>query len=360
MSASRTEDRTAPRPAGTSPWLPVAPCTPASCARHTGAARPPLRAALRLLAGCAWVLLGVVCAAPVRLLPRGPRMWLLRYWARGIPRAFGVRVTVHVHPYARGTGGGELVVANHISWLDIPLVAAVLPGRMLAKTEVRDWPLLGRLAGFGSTLFIDRDRLRALPGAVGTVAAALRSGSRVVVFPEGSTWCGRGRGGPFRPAVFQAAIDAEVSVRPVRITYGTGGAGAAAFVGDDPLTASLWRVVRAAGLTAEVHVLAPIPARAYAPVSAHGEPGRRELARAARAAVLGSDRTTTRRTATTARTAVTARGAAKAPHPSPAPTALPVPIQAPAAATTSAARRSPPQTAVASDRANRPSASVHH
>ncbi|MBT3074774.1 MULTISPECIES: 1-acyl-sn-glycerol-3-phosphate acyltransferase [Streptomyces] len=372
MSASRTEDRTAPRPAGTSPWLPVAPCTPASCARHTGAARPPLRAALRLLSGCAWVLLGVVCAAPVRLLPRGPRMWLLRSWARGIPRAFGVRVTVRVHPYARGTGGGELVVANHISWLDIPLVAAVLPGRMLAKTEVRDWPLLGRLAGFGSTLFIDRDRLRALPGAVGTVAAALRSGSRVVVFPEGSTWCGRGRGGPFRPAVFQAAIDAEVSVRPVRITYGTGGAGAAAFVGDDPLTASLWRVVRAAGLTAEVHVLAPIPARAYAPVSAHGEPGRRELARAARAAVLGSDRTTTRRTATTARTAVTARtgttactvvtarGAAKAPHPSPAPTALPVPIQAPAAATTSAARRSPPQTAVASDRANRPSASVHH
>ncbi len=299
-------------------------------------------------------------------------MRLLRYWARGIPRAFGVRVTVRVHPYARGTGGGELVVANHISWLDIPIVAAVLPGRMLAKTEVRDWPLLGRLAGFGSTLFIDRDRLRALPGAVGTVAAALRSGSRVVVFPEGSTWCGRGRGGAFRPAVFQAAIDAEVSVRPVRITYGTGGA--AAFVGDDPLTASLWRVVRAAGLTAEVRVLPSIPARAYAPVSAHGEPGRRELARAARAAVLGSDRTTTRRTATTARTAVTARtgttactvvtarGAAKAPHSSLAPTALPVPIQAPAAATATAttARRSPPQTAVASDRANRPSASVHH
>ncbi|MYT37378.1 1-acyl-sn-glycerol-3-phosphate acyltransferase [Streptomyces sp. SID8356] len=377
MSTSRTEDRAAPRPAGTSAWLPAAPCAPASCARHTGAARPPLRAALRLLAGCAWVLLGVVCAAPVRLLPRGPRTRLLRYWARGIPQAFGVRVTVHVHPCARGTGGGELVVANHISWLDIPLVAAVLPGRMLAKTEVRDWPLLGRLAGFGSTLFIDRDRLRALPGAVAAVAAALRSGSRVVVFPEGSTWCGRGRGGPFRPAVFQAAIDAEAAVRPVRITYGPGGAGAAAFVGDDPLTASLWRVVRAAGLTAEVHVLALIPARAYASVSAHGEPGRRELARTARAAVLGSDRTVTARTATTARgareartapaapgalgarTAPAGRGAAKAPAVAPAPAALrvPLPVQPPAAAP---ARPSPPQTAVASDRANRPSASVHH
>ncbi|MFE7459206.1 lysophospholipid acyltransferase family protein [Streptomyces sp. NPDC057554] len=364
----------APRPAGVSAWLPVAPCTPASCARHTGAARPPLRAALRLLAGCAWTLLGAVCAAPVRLLPRGPRMRLLRYWARGIPRAFGVRVTVRVPPYARGTGG-ELVVANHISWLDIPLVAAVLPGRMLAKTEVRDWPLLGPLARFGSTLFIDRDRLRALPGAVDTVAAALRSGSRVVVFPEGSTWCGRGRGGAFRPAVFQAAIDAEVPVRPVRISYGTGGAGAVAFVGDDPLAASLWRVVRAAGLTAEVRVLAPVPARAYASVPAPGEPGRRELARAARAAVLGSDRTATARTAAKARgpAKAPARTPAEAPPPTPAPAeapapaALPVPASAgatappvPAPAAATAARPSIPQTAVASDRANRPSVSVHH
>ncbi|MEU0760959.1 lysophospholipid acyltransferase family protein [Streptomyces microflavus] len=297
-----------------SAWLPVAPCTPQVCARHTGAVRSPLPALLRLLAGCAWTLLGVACAPPVRLLPAPARGWLVRRWARGVPRAFGVRVTVRVHPYDPGSGG-ELVVANHISWLDIPLVASVLPGRMLAKSEVGRWPLLGRLAGLGSTLFIDRDRLRALPGAVDTVAAALRAGSRVVAFPEGSTWCGRGSGGVFRPAVFQAAIDAGVSVRPVRITYGT--AGAVAFVGDDPLAASLWRVVRAAGLTAEVDVLAPIPAGARAFVPASGGPGRRTLARAARAAVVGTDLT------------ATARAAAD-------------------------------QTAVASDSANRPAASVHH
>ncbi|MEU8438917.1 lysophospholipid acyltransferase family protein [Streptomyces microflavus] len=314
MTGSRTTGTSASRPAGVSAWLPVAPCTPQACARHTGAVRSPLPALLRLLAGCAWTLLGVACAPPVRLLPAPARGWLVRRWARGVPRAFGVRVTVRVHPYAPGSGG-ELVVANHISWLDIPLVASVLPGRMLAKSEVGRWPLLGRLAGLGSTLFIDRDRLRALPGAVDTVAAALRAGSRVVAFPEGSTWCGRGSGGVFRPAVFQAAIDAEVSVRPVRITYGT--AGAVAFVGDDPLAASLWRVVRAAGLTAEVHVLAPIPAGARAFVPASGEPGRRTLARAARAAVVGTDLT------------ATARAAAD-------------------------------QTAVASDSANRPAASVHH
>ncbi|MGA4996753.1 lysophospholipid acyltransferase family protein [Streptomyces arboris] len=298
-----------------SAWLPVAPCTPQTCARHTSPVRAPLPAVLRLLAGCTWTLLGVACALPVRLLPEAPRARLVRRWARGVPRAFGVGVTARVHPYAQGTGG-ELVVANHVSWLDIPLVASVLPGRMLAKSEVGRWPLLGRLAGLGGTLFIDRDRLRALPGAVGTVAEALRSGSRVVAFPEGSTWCGRGSGGVFRPAVFQAAIDAEVSVRPVRITYRA--PGAVAFVGDDPFAASLWRVVRAAGLTAEVDVLAPIPAGDHAGDSASGEPGRRALARTARAAVTGTDRMTT------------APGTVVA------------------------------QTAVASDRANRPAASVHH
>ncbi|MEU0159630.1 lysophospholipid acyltransferase family protein [Streptomyces sp. NPDC006261] len=316
----------APRTAATSAWLPVAPCTPQACARHTGAVRAPLPAVLRLVAGCAWTLLGVACVLPVRLLGAAPRDRLVRRWARGVPRAFGVRVTARAGPYAQGVGG-ELVVANHVSWLDIPLVASVLPGRMLAKSEVGRWPLLGRLAGLGGTLFIDRDRLRALPGAVDTVAGALRSGSRVVAFPEGSTWCGRGSGGVFRPAVFQAAIDAEVPVRPVRITYRA--PGAVAFVGDDPLAASLWRVVRAAGLTAAVDVLDPIPAGGHAGTPASGEPGRRALARTAGAAVADTDRTTTAPRA----------GVATWPM-------VPRPTEA--------------QTAVASDRANRPAASVHH
>ncbi|MFJ6440719.1 lysophospholipid acyltransferase family protein [Streptomyces sp. NPDC091649] len=286
-------------------WLPVAPCTPDGCARHFGTVRAPLPAVLLLLAGCTLVLLGAACVPLVRLLGPAQRGRLTRQWARAVPRAFGVRVKVRRNP-AEPPAGGELVVANHISWLDIPLIAAVLPGRMVAKSEIRRWPLLGALAALGGTLFIDRDRLRALPAAVGTVTAALRSGSRVVVFPEGSTWCGRS-GGAFRPAVFQAAIDAGATVRPVRIAYRTAphrsrpGAGAVAFVGSDPLAASLWRVVRAAGLTAQVDVLAPIPAGV--------EPGRRALASRARAAVLGP---------------------------------------------------SGRQAAVASDRANRPAASVHH
>ncbi|MEE1772280.1 lysophospholipid acyltransferase family protein [Streptomyces sp. JV185] len=268
------------------PWLPTAPCTPHDCAGHEGRMRGRPAAAALLLAGCACILAGTLGAPFAAMLGAARREWLIRRWAYGVVRAFGVRVRIVGTPeLPDGTTGapGTLVVANHISWLDIPLVAAVFPGRMLAKSEIRDWPLLGPLAARGGTLFVERDRLRALPATVRTIGAALRGGSHVVVFPEGTTWCGRGPGGRFGPAAFQAAIDADATVRPVRISYRAAPAehdtpaGAAAFVGDDPLIASLWRVVTAAGLTAEIRFLPPIPAR--------GPADRRALARRAQAAV---------------------------------------------------------------------------
>ncbi|MFI2739232.1 lysophospholipid acyltransferase family protein [Streptomyces sp. NPDC018711] len=262
-----------------SPWLPTAPCTPGHCAAHpdTGRDGPAgragaVRAVARLTAGTGTVLLGVLLAPAAALLPAAARLALVRSWVRAVVRAFGVRV--RYEGAAGAVTGPLLVVANHVSWLDIPLVAAVLPGRMVAKTEVRHWPVLGTLAALGGTLFLDRDRLRALPDAVREMAGVLAGGGRVVVFPEGSTWCGRARG-RFRPAAFQAALDAGCAVLPVRIDYRP--ADAAAYVGDDPLGASLWRVVTAREIVANIRILDPIPSIRY--------PDRRALASAAQLAV---------------------------------------------------------------------------
>jgi hypothetical protein len=97
----------------------------------------------------------------------------------------------------------------------------------------------------------------------------------VTAFPEGSTWCGRAHG-HFRRAVFQAALDAGVPVQPVGLRYRQEGGApgtAAAFVGEDTLLASLWRVARARGLVAEVEIR---------PLIAPGtHPDRRTLAAAA-------------------------------------------------------------------------------
>ncbi|MFE3516680.1 lysophospholipid acyltransferase family protein [Streptomyces sp. NPDC059166] len=262
-------------------WFPTSPCTPRECARHEGSVRGPLPAVALLAAGCALTVLGVLCVPPVLLLAPSVRDRVIRRWAHAVVRSFGVRVRVTGDPGERSRPrAGELVVANHVSWLDVPLVASVLPARMVAKSEIRRWPLLGPAAALGGTLFIERHRLLALPHAVAGLTGALAAGSRVAVFPQGSTWCGRRGGGRFRPAAFQAAIDAGAPVRPVRIGYRTDRAdtaGAAAFVGDDTLVASLWRVVTAAGLTAEIRLLPPVPAGSH--------PNRRELARAAQSAV---------------------------------------------------------------------------
>ncbi|MFC9585853.1 lysophospholipid acyltransferase family protein [Streptomyces yangpuensis] len=266
-------------------WLPTSPCTPEACSGHVGRTASVPHAVLRLTGAVALILLGILCAPPVRLLPAAPRHAAVRAWSAALVRAFGLRITVHGSP---GPPGGRLLVANHISWLDIPLVAAVLPGRMLAKSDIRAWPVLGRLAARAGTLFIERDRIRALPATVTAMTRALLAGHRVCVFPEGSTWCGRARG-TFRRAAFQSALDARVPVQPLHLAYlrpDGEPAGAPAFVGDDPLTASLWRIARARGIRAEVTLLPRIPPGRYT--------DRRDLAAAAQRAVAdrASERTT--------------------------------------------------------------------
>ncbi|MER5748555.1 lysophospholipid acyltransferase family protein [Streptomyces sp. NPDC002088] len=248
-------------------WLPSAPCTPGACVESAGSATAVPRAVLRLTAMVVLLLAGITLSPLGRWIPAE----LVRRWSRATVRAAGVRVRI------TGTAaptGGLLLVANHISWLDIPLLAAVRPARMLAKAEIRRWPVAGPLAA-RAALFIDRDRLRALPGTVARMADTLRAGQAVAVFPEGSTWCGRAQG-DFRRAAFQAALDAGAAVQPVRIRYRfAGGADstAPAFVGDDSLLASVWRVVSARGLVAEVEVRPVLPEG--------GDVDRRALARAA-------------------------------------------------------------------------------
>ncbi|CAM5579045.1 lysophospholipid acyltransferase family protein [Streptomyces aurantiogriseus] len=266
-------------------WLPSAPCTPRACVEETGSVTAVPRAVLRLVAVVLLVLTGVLLSPLGGRIPAGA----VRRWSRAVVRAAGVRVRT---TGAAAPAGGLLLVANHISWLDIPLLAAVRPARMLAKTEVRQWPVAGALAARGGVLFIDRDRLRALPGTVARVAEALRAGQAVAVFPEGSTWCGRAQG-HFRRAVFQAALDARVPVQPVRIRYRAEGGTAStapAFVGDDSLLASLWRVATARKLVAEVEVGPAITPEPHL--------DRRTLAAAAGTWVLGEPASAPQRTLT--------------------------------------------------------------
>ncbi|TDC59496.1 1-acyl-sn-glycerol-3-phosphate acyltransferase [Micromonospora sp. KC207] len=271
-------------------WRPVSGCG-AGCLPGPGEtpAAPVAHRLGRLVAVLVMLVAGAGLAVLLPALPARERRAALRGWARGTARAFGVRLVVR----GRLPRRPALVVANHASWLDVLALLAVAPARVLAKREVRAWPLVGPLAAAAGTLFVDRARPRALPATVHRVAAALRAGHPVAVFPEGTTWCGAALGcrpgGGFRPAVFQAAVDAGAPVVPVRIGYGLTAAAASAaatagvpttagaFLGAETLGRSLWRVLATRGLTVTVTATAALhPGR---------DADRRRLARIAESAV---------------------------------------------------------------------------
>ncbi|WP_246128099.1 lysophospholipid acyltransferase family protein [Amycolatopsis rhizosphaerae] len=201
--------------------------------------------------------------------------------ARRLLSGLGVEVAANterlsVPDEARGT----LIVANHLSWLDIIAALAVEPTGFLAKAELRRWPVVGRVAARAGTRFVDRGTLRGLPAVVAGLSATLAAGRSVLVFPEGTTWCGRcGSGGPFRRAAFQAAIDAGAPIRPVTFAYHQAGrpSTVASFVGDDTLFDSLRRITRARDLRIDL--------TAHPPFAPDGD--RRELAARAQAVITG-------------------------------------------------------------------------
>ena len=196
------------------------------------------------------------------------RQQRIGWWSRGLLRAIGVQLVVDGEVRA----GANLVVANHVSWLDIPALHAVCPrARFVSKADVRRWPLLGWLIGAVGTLFIERERKRDALRVVHQVAASLQAGETVALFPEGTTGDGRTLM-PFHANLLQAAIAAEVPVQPLALRYSEPGldwSPAVSWLGATTLLHSVWAIACARGVHVQVRVL---PARA----SAHAD--RRALA----------------------------------------------------------------------------------
>ena len=177
-------------------------------------------------------------------------------WAHRVLRTVAVDLRCHGEPQHC------LVVMNHVSWLDILLLAAVHPSTFIAKEEISRWPVVGTLVTRAGTMYIERGSFRALRQVNHRLSSALRSGVTIACFPEGTTSYGE-RVERFHAGLFQPAIDAEVHVQPVALRY-TDMRGkrteASAYVGDDSFWASIWRVLSTPRMNANLHFLAPIEA----------------------------------------------------------------------------------------------------
>lgn len=209
---------------------------------------------------------GVASATVFPRLPERARLFLKSRWSRQLLEILGVRLDLSGATPAHG-----LLIANHISWLDIYAINALAPTIFLSKDEVRHWPLIGWLASRVGTLFLERGSRAAALRAKEHLIAELRAGRLVGVFPEGTTGYGD-HVMPFHAALFQSAIDAAVAVMPALIRY-TDQQGrpslAAAYVGETSLWECVRSIVATSGLT--VHI-------AFLPAVATAGAERRHLA----------------------------------------------------------------------------------
>lgn len=184
------------------------------------------------------------------LLYRGARMY-----HRMLLAILGIKVVVRGVPCR---DKGILYVANHVSYLDIPVIGSVLLGSFIAKDDVRDWPVFGAMSKLQRTEFIDRTRRSKAASQKEGMQARLESGDSLILFPEGTSSDGR-TVLPFRSSLFAAAAGAK-GVQPFTVAfrrlYGlpTGRilAPLYAWYGDMGLMSHLWQVMSVGGLTIEL------------------------------------------------------------------------------------------------------------
>jgi 1-acyl-sn-glycerol-3-phosphate acyltransferase len=147
-------------------------------------------------------------------------MAVARLWQRFVCALRGIRVHVSGAPAADRP---LLLLSNHTSWLDIPILASVAPVSFIAKSEVASWPVVGFLARAQRSVFVDRNRRHATGTHADEVAGRLSKGDIMVLFAEGTSSDGN-KVLPFRSALVGAAQRAiadggAATVQPVAIAY---------------------------------------------------------------------------------------------------------------------------------------------
>ncbi|MDR3493097.1 MAG: lysophospholipid acyltransferase family protein [Ancalomicrobiaceae bacterium] len=172
-----------------------------------------------------WLVAVTLAVLPVQMLAAGADWPLARqlpvWWHGFVLRRLGVRVTEAGGP---ANDRPLLITANHISWLDISVLASRTSLSFVAKSEVASWPIFGLFARLQRCIFVDRQRRTATGATTREIGDRLKAGDAIVLFPEGTSGDGNGIL-PFRSALLGAARAAigegegTVWVQPVAIRY---------------------------------------------------------------------------------------------------------------------------------------------
>jgi len=224
------------------------------------------------------LLYGMLLAIFYPHLNQAKQRRTLKAWSRQLLTILNIGIQTEGQQPTRGEGG-YLVVANHVSWLDIFVLNAIHPSRFIAKSEVCSWPLIGWLCKRSGAIFIERAMRRDAALVTQRVSRLLKQGICVGLFPEGTTTDGK-QVGHFHSALIQPAIDADARLCPIALRYLDDNgepSSAAAFIGDTTLVQSIWRILRCRHHTALA---------VFTPALVASNENRRVLAHAAQEAIV--------------------------------------------------------------------------
>jgi 1-acyl-sn-glycerol-3-phosphate acyltransferase len=139
---------------------------------------------------------------------------LRQRWSGHLLAILGAQLQTSGEPIAPGC----LLVANHISWLDVFVINALVPSAFIAKAEVRNWPVIGWLAAKNGTVFLKRGSRGHAKIINAEIASLLDAGRNVALFPEGTTTDGS-HVLHFHAALLQPAIAAGHAIQPLALSY---------------------------------------------------------------------------------------------------------------------------------------------
>ena len=216
-----------------------------------------LRFSWRAVALGIWLILGLCILGLVfPFLSLARRLRIHAWWSSWLLCWCGVQVDYHGQIEQHRP---VLFVLNHVSWLDIFILNKKRATSFIAKSDIRNWPLVGWLVTGAGTVYIERGQRHVIKQVATQMKARFEQSQAVGLFPEGTTSEGF-TVQPFHASLFEAALSTEVDIQPVALRFFDGDqrSSRVAFVGEQSLVANIWLLLSQPGVRIECVFLGPL------------------------------------------------------------------------------------------------------